>query len=228
MIAVSRTNRGLVRHNNEDSVLVREPDLFAIADGMGGADAGEVASYEAVHLLESLDLSQVDRTNILSSLETAIIRINKKIFDLASEKKALSGMGTTLTALYLPNRETAYVAHVGDSRIYLYGEGLLRQVTSDHSYVAELLRHKKITAEGVEPTVAVDTFEILLGSAQKLLLCSDGLTNMISEAEIERIMGDRNLDRLADGLMNGAMTAGGDDNISFIIIDLEAAEWKKE
>lgn len=87
MIAVSRTNRGLVRHNNEDSVLVREPDLFAIADGMGGADAGEVASYEAVHLLESLDLSQVDRTNILSSLETAIIRINKKIFDLASEKK---------------------------------------------------------------------------------------------------------------------------------------------
>ena len=119
MIAVSRTNRGLVRHNNEDSVLVREPDLFAIADGMGGADAGEVASYEAVHLLESLDLSQVDRTNILSSLETAIIRINKKIFDLASEKKALSGMGTTLTALYLPNRETAYVAHVGDSRIYL-------------------------------------------------------------------------------------------------------------
>lgn len=86
MIAVSRTNRGLVRHNNEDSVLVREPDLFAIADGMGGADAGEVASYEAVHLLESLDLSQVDRTNILSSLETAIIRINKKIFDLASEK----------------------------------------------------------------------------------------------------------------------------------------------
>ena len=122
MIAVSRTNRGLVRHNNEDSVLVREPDLFAIADGMGGADAGEVASYEAVHLLESLDLSQVDRTNILSSLETVIIRINKKIFDLASEKKALSGMGTTLTALYLPNRETAYVAHVGDSRIYLYGE----------------------------------------------------------------------------------------------------------
>ena len=243
MIAVSRTNRGLVRHNNEDSVLVREPDLFAIADGMGGADAGEVASYEAVHLLESLDLSQVDRTNILSSLETAIIRINKKIFDLDNEKKALSGMGTTLAALYLPNRETAYVAHVGDSRIYLYGEGLLRQVTSDHSYVAELLRHKKITAEeartssqkhvitravGVEPTVAVDTFEILLGSAQKLLLCSDGLTNMISEAEIERIMGDRNLDRLADGLMNGAMTAGGDDNISFIIIDLEAAEWKKE
>jgi serine/threonine protein phosphatase PrpC len=243
MIAVSRTNRGLVRQNNEDSVLVREPDLYAIADGMGGADAGEVASYEAVHLLERLDFSSVKGKKVLPFLKQSIQNINKKIYTLASQKENLSGMGTTLTTVYIPNRNSAYVGHVGDSRIYVWQDGVLRQVTSDHSYVAELLRQKQITpaeaevsdqkhvitrAIGVAPTVEVDTFEILLGGAQKMLLCSDGLTNMISEAEIERIMGDKNLDRLADGLMNGAITAGGDDNISFIIIDLEAAAWKKE
>lgn len=111
-------------------------------------------------------------------------------------------------------------------------------MTSDHSYVAEMVRQKQMTpleaeqsdqkhvitrAIGVGPQVQVDTFEILLDGAKKLLICSDGLTNMISEAEIARIMRDQNLERLADGLMNGAMTAGGDDNISFIIVDLEAA-----
>ena len=164
-------------------------------------------------------------------------------WELSREKENFTGMGTTLTAVYLPSPHSAFVAHVGDSRIYVWQDGVLRQVTSDHSYVAELVRQKQMTQEeaetssqkhmitraiGVDPQVQVDTFEILLDGAQKLLVCSDGLTNMISEAEIERTLGDRNLERLADGLMNGAMTAGGDDNISFIVIDLEAAEWKVE
>lgn len=238
MIAVARTSRGMVRPNNEDSILVREPDLYAIADGMGGADAGEVASYEAVHQLERLDLSGLSREEILPALERSIQNINKKIWELACNKENFTGMGTTLTAVYVLDTHSAFVAHVGDSRIYVYQDDRLRQVTSDHSYVAEMVRQKQMTpleaeqseqkhmitrAIGVGPQVQVDTFEILLDGAQKLLICSDGLTNMISEAEIARIMGDQNLERLADGLMNGAMTAGGDDNISFIIVDLEAA-----
>ncbi len=238
MKAVSRTNRGLVRPKNEDSILVREPDLYAIADGMGGADAGEVASFEAVQQLSRLDLSGLARQDILPFLERSIQNINKKVWELSLVKQNFKGMGTTLTAVYLPNPYNAFVGHVGDSRIYVWQEGVLRQVTSDHSYVAELVRQKQMTPEeaetsnkkhmitraiGVAPQVQVDTFEILLNGAQKLLICSDGLTNMITEAEIEQIMGDKNLERLADGLMNGAMTAGGDDNISFIVIDLEAA-----
>ena len=243
MIAVMRTSTGHVRRNNEDMTLVREPDFYAIADGMGGADAGEVASYEAVEQLKRLDVTGLDRASILPFLERSIQNINRKIWSLSRQKENFNGMGTTLTALYLPDRTKAFVGHVGDSRIYVLQGGVLRQVTSDHSYVAELVRQKQITqaeaavsdrkhvitrAIGAAPTVEVDTFEILLGGVQKILLCSDGLTNMVSEAEIERILGDANLERLADGLMNGAMTAGGDDNISFIIIDLEAAEWKKE
>ena len=139
----------------------------------------------------------------------------------------------------MPDARSAFVGHVGDSRIYVFQEGQLRQVTSDHSYVAELVRQKQMTQEeadqsdqkhmitraiGVEEAVEVDTFEVLLEGAQKLLICSDGLTNMISEAEIERLLGYKNLDRLADGLLDGAITAGGEDNISFIVIDLEAVK----
>lgn len=150
MIAVSRTNRGMVRPNNEDSILVREPDLYAIADGMGGADAGEVASYEAVHQLSRLDLSGLSRKEILPFLERSIQNINKKIWELSQEKAGFTGMGTTLTAVYLPNPHSAFVAHVGDSRIYVWQEGILRQVTSDHSYVAELVRQKQMTQKEAE------------------------------------------------------------------------------
>ena len=92
MIAVSRTNRGMVRPNNEDSILVREPDLYAIADGMGGADAGEVASYEAVHQLSRLDLKGLQRKEILPFLEWSIQNINKKIWELSREKENFTGM----------------------------------------------------------------------------------------------------------------------------------------
>ena len=181
MIAVSRTNRGMVRPNNEDSILVREPDLYAIADGMGGADAGEVASYEAVHQLSRLDLKGLQRKEILPFLERSIQNINKKIWELSREKENFTGMGTTLTAVYLPSPHSAFVAHVGDSRIYVWQDGVLRQVTNDHSYVAELVRQKQMTQEeaetssqkhmitraiGVDPQVQVDTFEILLDGAQ--------------------------------------------------------------
>ena len=236
MLAVSRTNRGLVRENNEDSVLVRIPDLFAIADGMGGSEAGEIASFEAVKRLQKITLADEPDEKVLTSLETKIEKINSQIWKMANQQPDKKGMGTTLTAVYIKNKEKAFVAHVGDSRIYLLQEGILKQMSSDHSYVAELVRQKQLTpreaeesnqkhmilrAIGAEATVQVDTFEFLLTGVEKLLLCSDGLSNMVPKATMEELLKGQDLDKIADALMNKALEAGGEDNISFIIIALE-------
>ena len=235
MLAVSRTNRGLVRKNNEDSVLVRIPDLFAIADGMGGSEAGEIASLEAVKRLQKITLDKKTEEKILPSLQAKIEKINGQIWKMAQEQPDKKGMGTTLTAVYIRG-EKAFVAHVGDSRIYLLQDGNLKQMSSDHSYVAELVRQKQLTpreaeesnqkhmilrAVGAEPEVQVDVFEFLLTGVQKLLLCSDGLSNMVSKEKIQEILKGQDLDKMADALMDTALTAGGEDNISFIIIALE-------
>ncbi len=232
-----RTNRGLVRKNNEDSILVREPELFAIADGMGGEKAGEVASLKAVHGLNDMDLSSLEEAQVLPYIRQSIEGINAQIWNLAVTQSALKGMGTTLTVLYLNQEKKGFVGHVGDSRIYLWQDESLKQVTSDHSYVAELVRQKQLTPEeaensekkhmilravGAAPVVEVDTFEFILAGAQKLLLCSDGLSNMVEQHKLEEIFREKDVEALADRLLEEALLAGGRDNISFIIIDLEA------
>lgn len=236
MQTACRTNKGLVRKNNEDSILVREPDLFAIADGMGGEKAGEVASFEAVHGLGQLKLEGVEEGEILTVLKAAIEKINARIWQMTVEKPELKGMGTTLSALYINKDKKGFVGHVGDSRVYLWQDGVLKQVTSDHSYVAEMVRQKQLTpteaeqsdqkhmilrAVGATPFVEVDTFEFIMAGAQRLLLCSDGLSNMVSDARIQEILSVKNVEVMADELMEAALAAGGKDNISFIIIDLE-------
>lgn len=236
MKTASRTNRGLVRKNNEDSILVRKPDLFAIADGMGGEQAGEVASAEAVHYLNNLALNDVQEEAVLPLIKEAIQKINARIWQMAVDKASMKGMGTTLTVLYLHKDEKGFVGHVGDSRIYLWQDGTLKQVTSDHSYVAEMVRQKQLTpseaensaqkhmilrAVGATPFVEVDTFEFILAGAQKLLLCSDGLSNMVAQEKIEQILSGNDIENMADSLLEEALQAGGKDNISFIIISLE-------
>lgn len=236
MLAVSRTNRGLVRKNNEDSVLVQIPKLFAIADGMGGHQAGEIASFEAVRILARTDFKNIDEAQILTFMERRIKEINNRLWEMADQDEKLIGMGTTLTVLYLRDEQHACVAHVGDSRIYLLQETGLKQVTSDHSLVAELVRNKKITLEeaaihprknvimravGANPQIEVDLFEFLLVGATKLLLCSDGLTNMVEKSDIERLLKHEKIETAADSLLALALAAGGKDNISFIILDLE-------
>lgn len=236
MLVVSRTNRGLVRENNEDSVLVKLPNLFAIADGMGGHQAGETASYEAVTYLAETDFSGVEEKDILPFLEKKVQEASLRIWHMAQENPKLSGMGTTLTVVYLLRDEHACVAHVGDSRIYLLQTTGLKQITSDHSYVAELVRNKEISlaeaanhqqkniimrAVGAEPSVEVDLFEFLTVGAKRILLSSDGLTNMVTEEEIEKILCGADLSVAADTLLEKALAAGGKDNISFIILDLE-------
>ena len=236
MFVVSRTNKGLVRGNNEDSILVKLPNLFVIADGMGGHQGGETASSEAVAYLSNTDFSNVEEKNILPFLTKKVQEASSRIWQMAQENPKLRGMGTTLTAVYLLSDERACVAHVGDSRVYLLQSNGLKKITRDHSYVAELVRNKEISPEeaathqhkniimravGAEPYVEVDSFEFLTSGAKKLLLSSDGLTNMVSENEIENILQDSNLTFVADSLMDKALAAGGKDNISFIILDLE-------
>lgn len=236
MLAVSRTNRGLVRENNEDSVLVRVPNLFAIADGMGGYNAGEIASFETVRLLSDLDCSQIPESEVLSYMERKIKKINTQIWTMSQEIPEQRGMGTTLTAVYLGKDGVAFVGHVGDSRIYLMQDGVFKQVTSDHSLVAEMVRQKQLTpseaatssqkhvitrAIGAFPEVEVDLFEFIVTGAQKLLLCSDGLSDMVPNEAIEHLLLEEDLNVIADKLMELALAAGGKDNISFIILDLE-------
>jgi len=236
LLAVSRTNRGLVRENNEDSVLVRVPNLFAIADGMGGYNAGEIASFEAVRLLSDLDCSQLQESEVLGYMEKKIKKINTQIWTMSQEIPEQHGMGTTLTAVYLGENGTAFVGHVGDSRIYLMQDGVFKQVTSDHSLVAEMVRQKQLTpseaaissqkhvitrAIGALPEVEVDLFEFLVTGAQKMFLCSDGLSDMVTNEAIEKLLLGRDLNVIADKLMELALAAGGRDNISFIILDLE-------
>lgn len=236
MLIASRTNKGLVRENNEDSILVKPPKLFVIADGMGGHLGGETASSTATAFLSKVDFTGVPEKELLAFLDSCFQNISRKIWQMAQYDVNLQRMGTTLTAVYLVDDERACVAHVGDSRIYLLQTNGLKKITSDHSYVAELVRNKEITpqeaashqhrniimrAVGVEPGVETDLFEFLTVGAKRLLLSSDGLTNMVSEKEIESILQTLELSAAADALMERALAAGGTDNISFIILDLE-------
>ena len=236
MLVESRTNKGLVRDNNEDSLLVRLPDLFAVADGMGGHQGGETASYEAVTYLAETDFTSVPENDILPFMGKRVQEASNRIWQMAEDNPKLKGMGTTLTAVYFLGNERACVAHVGDSRIYLLQSNGLKKITRDHSYVAELVRNKEISPEeaanhqhkniimravGAEPYVEVDLFEFLVVGAKRMLLSSDGLTNMVSEEEIESVLQGQELSAAADSLMEMALSAGGKDNISFIILDLE-------
>lgn len=237
--AVSRTNRGLVRPNNEDSILMREPDLFAIADGMGGYNAGEVASFETVRFLSELKLDAFPEQEVLPNMCRRVEEANEYIWDLSKRNSELKGMGTTLTVVYLRG-DKAFVCHVGDSRIYLLQGGQLKQVTSDHSLVADLVRDKKFTAIqaeksqnrnyitraiGADEHVQIDSFEFLLGGVQRMLLCTDGLFNMIEHNVLEKMVQWSNLTETADLLMNMALHEGGKDNVSFIILNFEEKAW---
>lgn len=242
MRVVSRIHVGLVRDNNEDSLLVRPPYLFAVADGMGGYAAGEIASHATLKALRvgthSLrkDMCEDDVHKIL--LE-AFDKANAHVFKMARNNSSYTGMGTTMTALYIPGDGTAYCCHIGDSRLYLYRDGHLRQLTHDHTYVADLQeqgiitdeeafvhpkRHMLLQAMGVEEAIKADSFHFALESEDKLLLCSDGLSDMLKNDEIEEQMADGAVEVIAGKLIERALDNGGRDNISLVLIDLAAEE----
>src|SRR5947209_12375378 len=223
--SICKTDTGRQRRENEDSAIARAP-MFVVADGMGGARAGEVASEIAI---ESFQDGLPESGSPEQELAERVREANRAIYDRASQEPELQGMGTTLTAAYLDDANLA-VAHVGDSRAYLFRDGELRRLTQDHSLVDELVRRGKLTeaqaaehpqrsiitrALGPEPTVEVDTWTYPVRPGDVLLLCSDGLTSMVSEQQITEVLsaGD-GLRALADRLIDEANAAGGRDNIT--------------
>jgi len=230
-----RTDVGRQRTANEDSLFVRPP-MFAVADGMGGAKAGEVASALAVEAVENApDSGQPAEEQLAAIVRSA----NRRIYDLAVADESRRGMGTTLTLVKVHDDEIS-IAHVGDSRAYRMRDGELSQLTRDHSLVAELERSGQITAEaaehhpqrsiitralGPEPDVEVDTYTLTGRDDDLFLICSDGLTSMISDDEVTSILRSASsLDEAAEALVLAANQSGGKDNITVILFRLGEGE----
>ena len=230
-----RTDVGRQRSANEDSLVVRPP-LFAVADGMGGAKAGEVASAVAVEAVEGAQESSEPAEAQLAGI---VREANRRIYDLAVADESRRGMGTTLTLAKLHGDEVS-LAHVGDSRAYRLREGELKQLTRDHSLVAELERSGQITPEaaehhpqrsiitralGPEPDVEVDTYTLAGPRGRPVPDLLDGLTSMISDDEVASILRSAgSLDEAADALVRPPNQSGGKDNITVILFRLGEGE----
>ncbi|MDQ1533649.1 MAG: family protein phosphatase [Actinomycetota bacterium] len=224
---------GRLRTGNEDGFLVDDRlELYAVADGMGGHNAGEVASATALEALRAAVASG-------KALDAAIVLANSAIFDKAATDRALAGMGTTLTAVRILGESTMLIGHVGDSRAYRIRDGVLEQLTEDHSLVEELVREGRLSpaeaevhprrsvitrALGIDPNVEVDLYTVDARTGDRVLLCSDGLTTMLRDEEVLRI-GELDADPrvAADRLVDAANEAGGEDNITVLIIDVLVA-----
>jgi serine/threonine protein phosphatase PrpC len=229
--SVGLSDPGRRRRRNEDAY-VCEPPLFAVADGMGGAQAGEIASRLAATVL---------RGSPPGDVVALIQEANRRIYARSSEDEAVSGMGTTMTVA-LVEGDDVKIGHVGDSRAYLIREGRLEQLTEDHSLVAELVRSGKLSPEeaevhpqrsvitralGTEPEVDVDTFSVTARADDLFMLCSDGLTSMVTDEQILDLVGrDRsNLQASAKALVEAANRGGGEDNITVVLFEFtDAAE----
>jgi PPM family protein phosphatase len=228
---VGRTDVGRQRSANEDS-LVLQPPFFAVADGMGGARAGEVASAIAAKAFEGASAAGEAAE---AQLERILREANRRIYDLAVTDESRRGMGTTLTAAKVHDTEVS-LGHVGDSRAYRMRDGELEQITRDHSLVAELERSGQITPEaaehhpqrsiitralGPEPEVEVDTYTLSARDGDLFLLCSDGLTSMVSDDEVAAILRTAgSLDEAAHALIKAANQSGGKDNITVVLFRL--------
>ena len=227
-----KTDPGRKRHHNEDSY-VFQPPLFAIADGMGGARAGEVASALAAGALNESGVNGSGQQFVVQLIQEA----NRRVHQRASTDAETSGMGTTMTVALVESDGTVTFGHVGDSRAYLLRGDQLEQLTDDHSLVAELVRRGELSAEaaevhpqrsvitralGTDPNVDVDAFAVDAEAADVYLICSDGLSDMVDGVEIEAIMRDHRTDlaAAARALIQAANRAGGDDNITAILFEL--------
>lgn len=241
MKVISRTNVGLVRENNEDAFLVRPPYLFAVADGMGGYKAGEIASRSAVKSLQATthELRLGFEGDASSILREAFLRANEHVLKMAASNEEFRGMGTTLTVVYLQEDKTAYAAHIGDSRLYLFRHKTLMQVTQDHTYVSQLLADKKISSQeakihpqrhmlmraiGVEEEIDLDIIPFTVEEGDRLLLCTDGLSDMVSELEISELMLGDELDQVGDALLEKALNNGGRDNVTLVLLEITGEE----
>ena len=226
----ARSDVGCVRSHNEDSYLVQSP-LFCVCDGMGGHAAGEVASSIAVETIAKMAPKTADPAVLGAAIEAA----NAAIIEAAQNGLGKPGMGCTATAAYIEGNTLA-IAHVGDSRAYLLHEGTLIRVTRDHSYVEELVEAGEITADearvhpnrsvitralGSDPLMYADHFQLNIEEGDRLILCSDGLSSMISDGDIERIATQSSTAQICtDNLVDAALAAGGSDNVTVVVADV--------
>ncbi len=227
MLIYTKTNKGLVRQSNQDSLLIAH-NTYGVADGMGGHKGGETASRVAVQVVkEQLSGKQPDAALLSAAFSAA----NERVYEMQKRNADLSGMGTTMTLLWETD-DKMLIAHVGDSRAYLLRDGELKQQTEDHSVVAELLRNKIITSEmalthpyrsvitralGTDPTVETDIYNVEKKLGDLWLVCSDGLYNMVSDEQISEVLTELPTEKAADKLLELAIDHGGHDNISFVL-----------
>jgi serine/threonine protein phosphatase PrpC len=233
------THPGKVRNNNEDSLLVgqgRDETLFVVADGIGGFEAGEVASSITIDVLKDIAPS--------GSLEDAIREANRRILTAAKGDERFSGMGTTVVALRFGGTESepvAEISHVGDSRAYLLRDGELKPITEDHSLVAELVRSGDLTRDeasehpqknlitralGAEVEVEVDTTVLPIRSGDRFILCSDGLSDMVPETRMLDLLtfSPEGPEKVAQALVSTALEAGGTDNVTVVVVDVKEGD----
>jgi PPM family protein phosphatase len=228
------TDPGRKRRRNEDAYVVKPP-LFAVADGMGGPRAGEVASGLAAAAVKAGEAAGGGEEQVVTLIQSA----NRSVYERSSEDASVSGMGTTMTVAVVDGRGVT-IGHVGDSRAYLARGGTLEQLTEDHSLVSELVRAGKLSPEeaehhpqrsvitralGTDPDVDVDTFTVNPEEGDVFLICSDGLTTMVGDETIAQVLDTNrgNLERAAKELVRLANKAGGEDNITVVAFELSDA-----
>ncbi len=227
MLIYAKTHQGLVRANNQDSLLIAH-NTYGVADGMGGHKGGEIASRVAVQVMKA---ALSGKTPNEQALRTGFEAANRRVYDTQKRDPSLSGMGTTMTLLW-ENESEVLVGHVGDSRAYLLRNGELTQRTEDHSVVAELVRNHIITPEaalshpyrnvitralGPDPVVQVDVLTVEKKQDDVWLICSDGLYNMVDNASIHETLTRLDCETAAAKLLELAIEHGGSDNISLVI-----------
>ena len=242
MAATLRTDIGKLRKQNEDAAWFDEARaVFAVADGMGGHLAGEVASRMAIEAVQRM--AKENDVPGIAALRDAVAGAHETILAHAQSHIECAGMGTTLSVLWL-SRSYAYIAHVGDSRIYRMRAGSLSQITQDHSLVEELVRAGLITREQARThprrniiTRALGTHgenepDLLVTDVQDgdvFLLCTDGLTGMVTDAQIERMLLENDMESAADALLAAALDAGGRDNVTLILCERRGASaWNRD
>lgn len=238
----SLTDIGLVRNKNEDSYFQSmdfEFPLFIVADGMGGHNAGEIASKMAVEIIKQIFIENNNILNseqeLISIIINSIKKANQKIYEFSQSEEVYSGMGTTITLAYI-TQGNIYIGHVGDSRAYTISNNNIFQITEDHSLVNELVKNGSITIEegkvhpqrnmitraaGTSEDIEVDLVIKAYNIGDILFICSDGLSNMISDTEImNTFINEPIIKNACESLINKAKENGGKDNITIIAIEL--------
>lgn len=245
MEAIGNSVTGITRSNNEDSIYIcseedKIKNLYIVADGMGGHNGGEIASKSAIeYFLEYVNKhadEEIRHEDLPDLLVGGIAYCNEQVYKKSVENEDLNGMGTTFSCVVIANGK-ATIAHVGDSRVYLYRKNTLSQITKDHSYVMEMVKQGKITFEeaathpkrniitravGSASNIEADIFVENLEENDILLICSDGLSAMVMDNRIQEIIGNsEDITKILQQLINEANNNGGRDNISAIIIRFE-------